>query len=117
MYMEDVMTTQTKSIETLEVVFDNGGGITVQCDGFTGNFDDPKVAAENIKAILDGDNAADWDSNLDAQIQYTQEEIGNGGYRVFDAGEISATIASGTIDSSWHNVRDVFAALGVKVEG
>ena len=111
------MTTQTKSIETLEVVFDNGGGITVQCDGFTGNFDDPKVAAENIKAILDGAGAADWNSNLDEPVQYTQDEIRNGGYRVFDAAEISATISNGTIDSSWHNVRDVFGALGVKVEG
>jgi hypothetical protein len=111
------MTKQTKSIETLEVVFDGGGGITVQCDGFTGNFDDPQVAAENIKAILNGDNAADWDSNLDEPVQYTEEEIRNGGYRVFDGAEISATIANGTIDSSWSNVRDVFGALGVKGRG
>ena len=50
--------------DNLDVVFDDGGGITVQARGFVHSYDDPKQAANDVKTILATDyDPSQWDGD------------------------------------------------------
>ena len=98
----------------LVVILDDGGGITVQCDGYVHNYDDVHEAARAVKAILDGaDPAAEWDgNNPDDRIEWTSEDVWNGAYRVYGEGDLRTAMASDQdISVGWHNERNFLASL------
>ena len=50
-------------IKSLVVFFDNGGGITIQTETYCHFYQDPKHAATDVAAILDGKTTLHWDGN------------------------------------------------------
>lgn len=97
----------------IEVLFDDGGGITVQTDDFAHSYDDAKQAATDVKLLLDGDATSDWDGNDDScRINWGHEDLGNGGLKVYDTADLKREIASkDPISVGWHNMDDFLAAL------
>jgi hypothetical protein len=100
-------------VTDLEVIMDNGGGITVQCDEFAHRYDDAKQAARDVKAILEGDDTSDWDgNNPDDRMTYAQNDIRNGGVKVYDDADLLAEIAKAEEIEPWgYNDRDFLATL------
>jgi len=97
---------------SLEVVFDDGGGITVQCRRYVHNYDDAQQAASDVSELLAGADPAGWDGNAPGhRIRYTNEQIRNGAYLVLDSVQLREATKQQADDSSWHNVRDFLAAL------
>lgn len=75
----------------IEVIIDNGGGLTVQCDAFVHAYDgssDEKIAkqsAHDVAKLLRGEDPSDWDGNEpDCRIDYTHDQLRNGAYWVLD---------------------------------
>ena len=48
-----------------DVIFDNGGGTTLQIGkrGYVHHYDTAEQAARDVKVLLDGGNANDWEGN------------------------------------------------------
>jgi len=46
-----------------QILFDNGGGITVLSADFCHFYDRPDWAADDVRAVLGGADPADWDGN------------------------------------------------------
>lgn len=97
----------------LTVTFDNGGGVTLQCAEYAHMYADPGAAAEDYRALADGASPIRWDGNdVDARFMPTDEQLRNGGYKVLAPEDVRAIVDAGEIDSSWHNERAFFRALG-----
>jgi len=93
---------------TYRIVFDNAGGITLQLgDEFAHYYQGAKQAAEDLKVFIATQDTSSWDGNEEDAMDCnpTDEEIRNGGYRVFDDVE---DIPEG---SSWGNIEDFRAAF------
>lgn len=106
--------------DDLDVVFDNGGGITVQARGFVHSYDDPKQAANDVKAILATDyDPSQWDGDEPTWYQgiSADPEIErNGGYNWMDRGAIQEVIELGELEECHgYAMRDFFQALGVVI--
>ena len=100
------------------VIFDNGGGVTLQTEGWNHNYTDAKQAGCDVKALLTGEDPADWDGNEPeaAEMTCTAEDIRNGGARQMDDSEVAEIVAGGTLDNCWgYNMADFFTALGVVI--
>ena len=76
---------------------DNGGGITLQkLSGkkYLHTYNDPAQLAEDIVALMSGDNPADeWDGNEIIEyepVDPTYDDVRNGGYRVYTVASIIA---------------------------
>lgn len=102
----------------LEVILDNGGGLTVQCDEFVHAYDDDsydamaKHAATDVQALLNGTDPSDWDGNEpENRIDYDQDEIRNGGYRVLNEGDLRGILAGGEADPRGHTETLFLSAL------
>lgn len=103
-------------VTDLEVVFDNAGGVVVQCDEYAHCYDSPSQAWRDVKAILDGDDTADWEGNNEEdRWDCTDELWRSGGCRVYDLEDILQVLDDGEIDSPWGNVRDFFRAAGIRI--
>jgi hypothetical protein len=93
------METNTMTHE-IEVIIDNGGGLTVQCDGFVHAYDGSsdeaiaKQAAADVAALLKGEDPSGWDdgNEPDCRINYTADEIRNGGYWVLDNSDLRVIV-------------------------
>lgn len=48
---------------TLQVIFDTGGGITVQTDSYVHYYDNPAFAADDVRFILNDHSTVDWAGN------------------------------------------------------
>ena len=46
-----------------EIIFDNGGGATLQTPEFCHHYSDMNHLARDVKALIDGDDSADWDGD------------------------------------------------------
>ena len=94
----------------IDVIMDNGGGITIQTDSYTHYYDDPAQAAEDYKQIIAGtDPVADgWDgNNPDGRMEYDCEQVRNGGYRWLSPDDIAARECA-----DWgYNISNFYAAL------
>lgn len=100
-------------VTNLEVIFDNGGGVTVQCDQYVHNFDDPEEAARTFFDLLTGADPGKWDGNEpEYGITPTQLDIESGGYIVYTAQGIGE---AGAVCSGWNNIRRFFRELGKDV--
>lgn len=102
----------------LDVVFDNGGGITVQARGFVHSYDDPEQAATDVKGILAPDyDPASWEGDAPEWYQGAQADSEierNGGYRWMTRADIESAIAAGEVDChGGYAEKKFFAALGV----
>lgn len=109
---------------TATVIFDNGGGITVQLSGADGDWahwynGEPATAAGDVRDALSGGFS---DFNGDEPEAHdlipTDDQIRNGGYRVerFDSiNELDAL----TVDwgDGWGNRRDFATANRARVNG
>lgn len=99
---------EEKATTSLEVVFDDGGSVTIQCDGYAHIYDDAAQAADDARQILAGADPSGWDGNEpDARIAWTDEDVRNGGYRVYDA----EGLRNPKPDEDWQNVSDFFQAF------
>lgn len=109
------MTTSTNVF--FSVIFDNGGGITLQTDdGFAHYYNDADQAATDVSELLNSADTSGWDGNEIEEIgtaEYDYDTERNGGYRWFDRNDVASAIKAGKLDTSWRNVRDFFSALGV----
>lgn len=101
----------SNDIETVEILFDNGGGCTLQTATYAHMYDDIEQAAYDYMAIAEGNETTYWDGNeSDARVTDRAH------YQVFDHADILAIVAAGVHTSSWNNVRAFFSALGVTIE-
>ena len=93
-------------------IFDNSGGITLQLGTFGHTYDNAAQAAQDWKAFAEEVNTKGWDGHEDeaAELEPTDDEIRNGGYRVLDADDIAAEIASEDT-TGWNNINAFIAAL------
>jgi hypothetical protein len=105
-------------VTKLEVILDNGGGLTVQCDEFVHSYDGSsydamaKHAATDVRELLNGADPSDWDGNEpENRIDYDQDQIRNGGYRVLDDSDLKAIIAGSEADTKGHTESLFLSAL------
>lgn len=106
------------NIETnATVIFDNGGGITLQLGGTFGHWyqDAVQAACDYITYMQDG-HTDGWDGHepdsLDLDPGY--DDIRNGGYRVYDTSDVDNALAkyrANELDTGWGNIEDFVAAL------
>jgi hypothetical protein len=120
-YMDHLRDMRAEFIDGLEaqyhgeprLIFDNGGGITLQLPGYAHTYEDAEQCAEDIREWGDTHDTSGWDGNdEDAVFEPTTEQQANGGYdvRYLDA------FLLGQIDIShenWENVRCLQSALGL----
>lgn len=102
------------------VIFDNGGGVTLQTDdGFVHSYDDARHAAADVKILLDGGNTSIWDGNeideFGTQV-YDADVERNGGYQWLDRYDVESIVTDKILDTSWRNMRDFFYAFGVDTD-
>jgi hypothetical protein len=75
-------------MKNLELVFDNGGSLTIQRDDYVHSYDGGDYfvqAAEDYKLLLVTDDVSDWDgNNPDDRVEPTDDQLHNGGYIVID---------------------------------
>ena len=105
-------------MKNFDVIFDNGGGTTLQTHRYCHHYSSPEQAAKDVLLLLRGDgNTADWDGDEpEHREEYDSEIERNGGWRWMSRREIEAILQRGRLDTSWGNQRDFFGALGVGVE-
>ncbi len=98
---------------TATVIFDNGGGVTVQLSNGTHSwahsYDDAEQAAGDVRdALTDGSfYGFDGDESDAATVDPTDEEIRNGGFRVVIFSDLDDlhTHANEQFQSGWGNER------------
>ncbi len=100
-----------------QIIMDNGGGITLQLQQgryrWQHTYSDPVHAGEDLVAWLAGSDLTQWDGNdLDDDdvcwLVPSQDDIRNGGYRVYGALELF----SADVDQVWGAAgRDMWEAL------
>lgn len=98
----------------IEIVFDNGGGVTLQTsDGYSHHYQDMQQAATDAMAFVDNGSTDGWDGNEpDARVEPTADEISNGGYRVYDQDDVRDYSHVAIDDTqSWGNVREFFGNI------
>lgn len=101
------------------MIFDNGGGTTLQTRNYCHYYDDPKQAAHDVTMILFySDNPSrDWDGNdPECRMEYDKDVERNGGYWWMERKAIEDTIKAGVVTPWGNNMSEFFAALGVKIE-
>jgi len=101
-------------IRTFELVFDNGGSLTLQSRRYVHAYDSMAQAARDVLAILAGVDASDWEGHDPAaRRDWTPEDIRNGGYRVYDADDVRE-IKAGKREpgnAGWYNCSQFFLSL------
>ena len=95
-----------------EIIFDNGGGATLQVNGteYVHNYDDMAQLSADVKALADGADVADWDGN-DQEVFISDDvywqHAPNGGYKAIDQDDWQ----DDHTDSSWRNIAEFSAAV------
>jgi hypothetical protein len=87
------------------VIFDNGGGITLQLGDWAHWYQDAAQAARDYAEYIKTGSTDGWDG-LDedaAELEPSSEEISNGGYRVYTSDEIDEE-RQAEDPSSWYNI-------------
>ena len=101
------------------IIFDNGGGITLQLPGYTHSYDAGSIeqCADDLSEWISDEDTSGWDGNEEeAVFDPTVEDISSGGYRVETVDAFMSLPLCEVRDSAWgNNVRDLYAALTKKV--
>lgn len=108
-----IMTSKKQSPELEgQLIFDNGGGLTVQLPGYAHWYQNPAQAAEDIDYYIQHGNTDGWDGHDEdaAELDPSYDQIRNGGYRIYSIPDILDETES--IDaSSWGNIVDFCTEL------
>lgn len=96
----------------IEIIFDNGGGVTLQtADGFVHHYSDARQAAQDAMTYVDTGSSKGWEGNEpEHRVEVTDEQIRSGGYRVFDQDDVRDYLHV-QHDGSWQNVTDFFGSI------
>jgi hypothetical protein len=88
------------------LIFDNGGGVTLQLPGFCHTYNDVKQCSDDIVSWIEDEDTSGWDGNEeDAVFDPTYEQERNGGYRVYSlASFMDRGNRDELRDSGWSNV-------------
>jgi hypothetical protein len=97
------------------IVFDNGGGVTIQNNDHDNPYQHHYLCggdqvATDIKALLDGDDMTMWDDN-EWDLEYgflspSYDDIRNGGYRDYTIDEFVRMVRAGELDDvCWYNIK------------
>ena len=71
------------------IIFDNGGGITLQFKNYCHYYDDVAQAVNDFKQYLQDGNTNGWDGNEPEQkIIIDDNQIANGGYQIYSITDI-----------------------------
>lgn len=71
------------------VIFDNGGGTTLQTATYCHYYDNPRSAAADVMAILEGDDPRGWDGNRpECRREYDWSTERSGGYKWLSRDEL-----------------------------
>jgi hypothetical protein len=99
------------------VIFDNGGGTTLQTAKFCHCYDSPTQAARDVKTLLDGGDTSDWDGNEpEGRMTYDYNTERNGGYLWQNENDVKAIVKAGEVSATYgYNFREFYRALGVEV--
>jgi hypothetical protein len=102
------------------VIFDNGGGVTLQVGkrGFVHNYSDPAQAANDVKVLLEDGNTRGWEGDEpQCRIEYDADIERNGGYSWHSQDDVKHIIKMGKWDHPWgYNGRKFYESLGVSIE-
>jgi hypothetical protein len=95
------------------IIFDNGGGITVQLPNFAHSYNDPEQAARDIADYLSDGTTDGWEGHEDdaAELDPTTEQVHNGGYRIYTMVDVVEIIKDTERESSWGNINDFCSVL------
>lgn len=106
----------------IKVIFDNGGGLTLQLGDY-GHYYPHNIqqAAEDYKQYLQDQDTSWWEGNEDdaRELDPDYEQIRNGGYRVYSEIEIARMInkrREGIEGQEWLNINEFIKALFVMEE-
>ena len=97
----------------MDIIFDNGGGVTLQTQDYVHYYDDIIQAARDFKTFLEDGNTDGWEGHEEDMRIYS-ESVEEGGYRLYEDHQAKEQIEIGEIESSWHNETRFFVALGCK---
>lgn len=104
------MTNQLKAI----VIFDNGGGTTLQLgEAFAHHYDIAEQAANDYKEYIATGTTEGWEGNEEGLIDFEpeQSEIKNGGYYVMNIDDINAAVNEEDFEGWGRNVDEFIGAL------
>ena len=94
------------------VIFDNGGGVTLQLGEWAHYYDNPSNAAEDLRAYFDQGSTDSWHGHEQtaAECEPTMEEQRNGGYMVamYKSWE---EVADDKTNYGWANIQQFEAAV------
>lgn len=103
-------------INTMEVIFDNGGGITLQTDKYAHSYEASTYeemadqAAQDVLILMrDGGTGQWYGDNPDDRIADNDKGRRNGAYQVRDVADIKSILA-GTLDDYPGHTEDLFRA-------
>ena len=103
-------------MKSFELIFGNGGGVTLQTEEYCHFYDYPERAAEDVKDLIEGSDTEDWEGNEEeARMEYDYDVECNGGYRWLSQYDVAEILKAGQIDTPWGNMRTFFSALGCTV--
>ena len=100
----------------IDIIADNGGGITLQYHGrvkYAHTYNNGAQVIEDLIAVVDGFGAENWDGNEYPEIgfdEYDQDTESNGGYRWYTgtADQLIKEFADIDPDDAWgYNVKDL----------
>jgi hypothetical protein len=124
-------------MRNIEIIFDNGGGITLQKTDtpyYIHYYGNPAQLADDIRAIIAGNGPEEWDGNQYEELMEDQRRIyreegddlddledsaalidvtdEDGGYRLYRLDILLDEIISGNLDdTSWYNIDALVTAL------
>jgi hypothetical protein len=103
---------EASPMKNATVIFDNGGGITLQLGDWAHCYDDPYQAAVDYAEYIKTGNTEGWEGHEDfaAELDPEYDQIRNGGYRVYNAAEIEAELKNEDY-TGWANIDEFCEAL------
>jgi len=99
---------------TGKLIFDNGGGLTLQLNNkYAHWYQNMNQAAEDLKAYLEDENTEGWDGHEQSELELVpeDEQIRNGGYRVRSIEDIISMTEEEYMDDPWGNIQDFCIAF------
>lgn len=103
-------------MNTFEIIFDNGGGATLQVmDGsFAHSYDDMMQLAEDARRLLGGETPELWDGH-EPECYVSDEKfnahVDNGGYKLLDSDDlVSEGLEEKCTRNGWANMIAFFEA-------
>jgi hypothetical protein len=99
------------------LIFDNGGGVTLQRPGFCHTYNDVKQCSDDIVSWIDDEDTSVYGSEEDAVFDPTYEQEQNGGYRVMSLAYFTSLSIDDMQEQSWSNIKQLYVALAMALLG